>query len=116
MSFYRGSGWDLAAITTSSENRGLEAALLTFCEIEQGDLALCCFYLGGYDINSSTDMRWTTGESTSYFNWSGYYEEPNDFPDSCLYICVENYFGVSGEWGDKSCDVTGTTKYLCEKS
>ena len=52
----------------------------------------------------------------SYFNWSEYYEEPNDTPDSCLYMCVENYFGISGEWGDKSCSVSGTTKYLCEKS
>ena len=61
-------------------------------------------------------MQWTTGESAAYFNWSEYYEEPNDTPDSCLYMCVENYFGISGEWGDKACDVTGTTKYLCEKS
>jgi len=112
----RGSGWDLAAIETSTENRGLEKILLQYCEDEQGDLALCCFLLGGYDINSSTDMRLTTGEAASYFNWSGYYEEPNDTPGSCLYMCVENYFGISGEWGDKSCSETGTTKYLCEKS
>ena len=113
---FRGSGWDLAAIETSTENRGLEKILLQYCEDEQGDLALCCFLLGGYDINSSTDMRLTTGEAASYFNWSGYYEEPNDTPGSCLYMCVENYFGISGEWGDKSCSETGTTKYLCEKS
>jgi len=112
----RGSGWDLAAIETSTENRGLEKILLDYCEVEQGDLALCCFLLGGYDINSSTDMKLTTGEAASYFNWSGYYEEPNDTPGSCLYMCVENYFGISGEWGDKSCSETGTTKYLCEKS
>merc|ERR1711970_1240071 len=60
-------------------------------------------------------VKLTTGETASYFNWSGYYEEPNDTPGSCQYMCVENYFGVSGEWGDKSCSETGTTKYLCEK-
>ena len=28
-----------------------------------------------------------------YWSRSEYYEEPNDTPDSCLYMCVENYFG-----------------------
>jgi len=111
----RGSGWDLASITTSSENRGLESVLLDYCEQEQGDLALCCFLIGGYDIDSPNSMSWVSGEDLSYTNWSEYYEEPNDTPDSCLYICVENYFGISGEWGDKSCTESGTTKYLCEK-
>ena len=90
--------------------------MLDYCEDEQGSLALCCFYLGGYNINSATEMSWVTGESASYFNWSESYEEPNDLPGSCLYTCVENYAGISGEWGDKACDVTGSTKYLCEKS
>ena len=111
----RGSGWDLAAIGPSTENTALEKILLDYCEAEQGDLALCCFLIGGYNINSPSDMQWTTGESASYFNWSEYYEEPNDLPGSCLYNCVENYFGISGEWGDKDCNEVGTTKYLCEK-
>merc|ERR1712106_61750 len=83
-------GWDLAAIGTSTENTALEKILLDYCEAEQGDLALCCFLIGGYNINSPSDMQWTTGESASYFNWSEYYEEPNDLPGSCLYNCVEN--------------------------
>ena len=85
--------------------------------------------------------------SNIYFR-SESYEEPNDTPDSCLYMCVENYAGmsqldlnlnlnlrsleflnfkislvcqhdfkpgISGEWGDKACTESGTTKYLCEK-
>ena len=60
----RGTGWDLASITTSAENRGLESLLLNACEAEQGDLALCCFYLGGYDISGPNSMSWVTGEPT----------------------------------------------------
>merc|ERR1740124_860310 len=88
----RGSGWDLAAIGTSTENTALEKILLDYCEAEQGDLALCCFLIGGYKINSPSDMQWTTGESASYFNWSEYYEEPNDLsrnPEIVLDTIVE---------------------------
>ena len=87
-------------------------------------------------------MHFSAASVLNKFYWSRseYYEEPNDTPDSCLYICVENYFGkrfvapkeflhelksfafinifysgISGEWGDKSCTESGTTKYLCEK-
>merc|ERR1712179_609205 len=61
----RGSGWDLASIETSTENRGLEAILLDYCDDEQGDLALCCFLVGGYAINSPTDMTWVNGNPAS---------------------------------------------------
>merc|ERR1712080_253617 len=112
----KGSGWDLAVVTSSSENNAIESTALTYLEAEQGDLALGCFYLGGFNIDSSSSMDWVTWEAASYFNWSAMYEEPNDMPGSCLYICVENMVGISGEWGDKACSVTGTTKYVCEKS
>merc|ERR1711934_393623 len=65
----RGSGWDLASITTSAENRGLESIMLDYCAQEQGDLALCCFLMGGYDIDSATSMSWVSGEDLAYTNW-----------------------------------------------
>merc|ERR1719228_209562 len=96
-------------------NRGLVSIMLDYCEQEQGDLALCCFLIGGYDIDSATSMSWVSGEDLAYTNWSASYEEPNDTPDSCPYICVDNFSGISGEWGDKACTESGSTKYLCEK-
>ena len=35
----------------------------------KGDLALCCFLIGGYDIDSATSMSWVSGEDLAYTNW-----------------------------------------------
>ena len=111
----RGGGWDLATVTSEQENDGVEVGSLEYLVLEQGEVASGCFFLGGFNIVSSTGMDWVTGETADYFHWSPNYGEPNDYPGSCVYMCVKNYAGMSGFWSDKSCSVTGSTKYICEK-
>ena len=40
-----------------------------YFDVIKGDLALCCFLIGGYDIDSATSMSWVSGEDLAYTNW-----------------------------------------------
>ena len=54
-------------------------------QMYQGDLALCCFLIGGYDIDSATSMSWVSGEDLAYTNWFSHH----------IHICNLSISGLS---------------------
>lgn len=50
-------------------NVNIMIQLNAIIQMTKGDLALCCFLIGGYNIDSATSMSWVSGEDLAYTNW-----------------------------------------------
>lgn len=90
-----GSGWDLAAVTTSGEQSFLASLLQS--HNAQGE-----FWLGGWQSNDAvaadTGWNWVSGEPWSYTDWAS--GEPNDWEG-----INERYLGMRDindwQWNDE---------------
>lgn len=87
-----GSGWDLATITSATENSFVKGLLPVANTVRQGSY----FWLGGTDAVAEGTWSWVTGEAFGYTDW--YAGEPNNYLDEDYLSYVTDSYAWS--WND----------------
>ena len=103
-------GGHLIAVTSAEEDQ------FAFELIQSGTKKF--YWLGATDEKVEGDWKWVTGESWTYNDWSGYFDNGHNGTEDYVALLRINSWGSAGQWNDftdmGSSDSVSDFGFICE--